>query len=1640
MNMKSVGFLGLFFMMFSIGFGSADFGVMSHSAFVTLSPEFASCEDGYPNQFNVNIFNDGSAGDYDIYNVKIYKAQTNIVALTCGAAPAGWTTTGVLEYGLYCEYVTDPLGDFVIEQGEDLNFTFDAVLDQVDCTSTFRITTLDNEAVVTGEGDGSEVNTYKILTVDCEKPVISKDVGFPKILLDSNLNCDSGSEVCDWWMNYETGIDFLVTDNFNPDDDQNCNLGMDYCEYEVSIDGEHSQEYSDVFNSDVGENIEWAEYFLEDSNHVIELICYDKVGNFETLSEWDKVDGSAPITTKMYGTPNFAVGGDINDGEITQPHYITTDTLITFTAEDPDDTGEGCNIGVKETWYKVCQEPCYDVLKDVTHVATDSVKCSFVEYKGQPFTINEESEHSIEFYSVDLLGNEEVHTRQCVYVENQAPLDEKWIGEPAIVEINAVSNDEEMYVVKIVNPSSSPVATAVVFEGLIASWSQVNGDDVDFAVSDDIGYYFDAYHGSCTGLNGNGCGPDSVDQTWEEWLTAHSDWMDWSSTSMGTAFPGGDEEEELAWDNGQVVFPGVIEANDILWVVVRLKFNADDTFRFTMKAGGLEVYHRSLPEEYTVWVNDVTSVDIGCEDPLPHPVGNEEVCFKIGYDRDPLDLTSLYCDTSNGGYMNGDYCCENKVKVFTFGEDSMHNLEFYCEDALGNAGELDIENFKVDSQPPIITRTLVGPTVGACDQGDSGDCWIKDWYYEPGTAIVIDAVDDDSQICAVEQITCDWMYYLDDEPMSGELGVSVPFEIKFMEDTQHEIVVKCRDALGNEADYEEVLFLDSVGPVVYHEFFGPYSEVNGVEWIDGVSTIELTVEYDQPFESVCAVGEDEIYYVVSEMDDMACWDEQTYCMANQYDDFGAFTLYSGAIGGIDESCHMIEYYSVDLLGNKGPIERDCFFVDKTVPKVWHVNDAGMIFDDTDATLGDFHWMTQEMSIDLYCEDQGDHPSNGVTMFYTTWNDIDGVWDEWDSVYNNDLAEKTITFGEDSVHRLKYYCEDAVEKTTDTYEVVYRVDTTEPSVDLILHEPYFGDCDLTNLDHDECFVDTATRITLDIEDGGAICAVGGVECEWRYTVNGGEYSAWFDYDGSISFSEESNHVLYVECTDALGNTAYIDDWFSVDKTAPGIDKDYGMPFESYGFGDYWAKWITSDTPVFGEVTDDGPHMSGIAEVKYRTFVVDDEDCKNYYPEAAFAATVVESVPSSGGSSGGSASIRYNCDDVDNSAYSDSVDWKFVDFVDYGDFEFKIPEDSCHMIEIMATDNVGKCALHKQWVYVDNLPPTPVKTVGEPKINWDGKDGVFYTDEYAHCWDGTPDSIDCFKVTMDTPITMECNDPVPHPVEHEKVCFMVGLDGDDATDDYCDGKGSMTDEGYCCLDSTIQSFMFTEESEHNLKYYCEDALGNRGDIDEEKFKVLGNMFEIQINKKWNLISVPFDPLDVAVEEVFKDIVSDIEAVYSYDAASGHWSVWRPSVVGPANDLHEIRTGRGYWVMALEDATLLVGGNLYQPGPSTPSSEDLIQGWNLIGYYGTEGLSGYYGPVGAGDTTYCSLYSLRNLQSGYYPTNWGALLTYWELDNPNQWKEFGLWDNNMDPGAGYWIAMDENKNYYPSTTCEGIFSVLP
>jgi len=1304
-------------------------------------------------------------------------------------------------------------------------------------------------------------------------------------------------------------------------------------------------------------------------------------------------------------------------------------------------------------------------------------------YDGTPIQKEEESCHVLSFFSVDHLGNTEDMNINCFFVDKTPPLVEKTIHEPVIdvpwelgssgtgtalvSSQEAYEGDDSVHLlaplitkyppsnearIRIpVDMTLGEISTiswmAMVIDGYIPHVDIIIDTDGDGVKDDALVVEYDKVQPPSDQLLANmnyqtGVWVDTfddkgiVDDTAGMWLNSGA-----PGPIGGAGFIYGKLAE---WKAGNV--DAKVDANT---KVIALEIEVDgwiatsEAFVDLVKLNGVGMLALH-------WVTSDSDIEFTCDDSwkgtAPHPSEDEELCFKVSYDKDTDGYnTDEYCMRYSGA-MEGDWCCVSATpkNPFTFNfnenEDSVHDLEYYCRDAVEKASPVYIQYYKVDNNPPIIEKTLNGPQVGDCPPSpESQDlCWIKDWTCGQGngTDIIINAYDNETLGCAVDEVRCHWWYYLDGSPVKLPVeGYYTSFPIRFYQDTVHELHVECCDGLGNCKEEVETFLVDSSGPNVTKEIIGPKKIDGLVEWIDSVTTINITA-VDNPGEP-CAVGEDKIYYIDSIKygpGEMACYDPEQYCGPQQYID-PVVNAYTGPISDLNESCHVLEYWAVDKLGNEGPHEYNCFFVDKTPPNITKDNGLAIpgegepMFITPENPYGAFHWVSQNMPITFNCQDVGPHPSGGeklcvrVSYDYPSWNYITeqycphNLTDDGyccldmmnDGKGDTTIPPKTfsISFQEDSMHNLEYYCEDAVGKRSEMHTQYYKVDTEPPNVTKVISPPFYGDCPPEPESSDMCYVDTATAIDLNIVDRGEICAVDLVECQWRYQVCGiitgnnsagmgcTEWSAW-NTTMPIKFPEESYHYLEIECWDALGNTWSETELFVVDKTPPKIWKEYGEPHYPAELDSMqYPHWISSSTPITIYADDtDQPHPSGLKELSYRVGIVNDENCMNYTrcqeEEIQANPIVIQS--------------------------GDSI---------------TIPQDSCHLIMITAVDNVGKVSRHKQCVFVDNKSPVPNKTVGEPKTPWDGKDARFY-DLDQFCLEPGK----CWRTTILTPINLECIDDQPHPVNHETVCFKVELDAEDATETYCDeehynGSYNASGDGFCCLEKELdEPFHFGEVSEHNLAYYCVDALGNKGPIDDEKFKVEETKFEIELNRKWNFISVPVRLLDDSMDEVFKDVADTVETVWTYDGEKDEWYVYSPDGNSANDNLDTMLPGWGYWILSSDDDLLVIGGSLMSPAV-LPPSKAIAEGWNLIGYYGAEGLEGYYGPVGNGVEAYCAL---NTIGVSMWDKGFTSLWTYWEPDNPDMWKPYGKYDN-MDPGAGYWILAQQDGLYAPSTTCNSL-----
>ncbi len=166
-----------------------------------------------------------------------------------------------------------------------------------------------------------------------------------------------------------------------------------------------------------------------------------------------------------------------------------------------------------------------------------------------------------------------------------------------------------------------------------------------------------------------------------------------------------------------------------------------------------------------------------------------------------------------------------------------------------------------------------------------------------------------------------------------------------------------------------------------------------------------------------------------------------------------------------------------------------------------------------------------------------------------------------------MYEEPLSFDEDSVHYLEYYCVDQLGNTEVVQNETDKVDMTPPNTTKII----MG-CHTPCLPEEECdyWVNSDTMFGFVAEDGGPICAVG-VD-ETLYQKDG---RRWIEYnpDHNVSFLMQGYHELCYYSVDELGN---------VEETQCEIDVvDNGPP----------RGWVQN--PVTGRYYHDGETFTVMA---------------------------------------------------------------------------------------------------------------------------------------------------------------------------------------------------------------------------------------------------------------------------------------------------------------------------------------------------------------------------------------------------------------------------------------------------------------
>ena len=217
------------------------------------------------------------------------------------------------------------------------------------------------------------------------------------------------------------------------------------------------------------------------------------------------------------------------------------------------------------------------------------------------------------------------------------------------------------------------------------------------------------------------------------------------------------------------------------------------------------------------------------------------------------------------------------------------------------------------------------------------------------------------------------------------------------------------------------------------------------------------------------------------------------------------------------------------------------------------------------------------------------------------------------------------------------------------------------------------------------------------------------------------------------------------------------------------------------------------------------------------------------------------------------------------------------------------------------------------------------------------------------------------------------------------------------------------------------------EHKIEVNAKDAANNTRASDFTfKFTVEARKaIKINLEPGWNLLSVPGDPTDTAINSVFTGL-DDVTSVISYDPAvpGGFLSAVRDADGNLAGTLETIDSTKGYWVHTDVFVTLEVDVPPVASGaqlllPAMP----VVVGWNLVPVVDLSGTLNAGAAVNA-KTYFASLgQDVTRVYTFDTAINAWALVDHDGLATPGD-----ATDDDVNVGKAYWLYTTVAGNLVP------------
>ena len=305
------------------------------------------------------------------------------------------------------------------------------------------------------------------------------------------------------------------------------------------------------------------------------------------------------------------------------------------------------------------------------------------------------------------------------------------------------------------------------------------------------------------------------------------------------------------------------------------------------------------------------------------------------------------------------------------------------------------------------------------------------------------------------------------------------------------------------------------------------------------------------------------------------------------------------------------------------------------------------------------------------------------------------------------------------------------------------------------------------------------------------------------------------------------------------------------------------------------------------------------------------------------------------------------------------------------------DCCHIIKVTMVDGIGQTGTDEINVNLSNHDPVPNITAPSDGATISGSVIVNAVDE---SFESGADIVYCL-----------------FEYYYDENCNCAEDDGNEWVELYNDTDGWSTE-----WDMLPGGVAAHPDGCYMIRATMGDVHGRNGSA-EINVNLSNPDFCLDLKEGWNFVSIPKRINGSNGAVAIFNLVQGETCLY-YDGCAGGW-------LSNPNNIYVVPC-QGYWVYKYADEKICV---YFDPGTgqSVPPSQNLCEGWNMIGHIDTSLM-----PINDGSIA----------DFGSITTIEGKFAQVWQWTQDDYYKCYPLGGfTHMTPGQGYWILMTTDATMY-------------